>query len=191
MLVSPELELALKNSGVNPEDYAPAYTRESAGLDLYNAGPAYEIRPAMSPNAICMTEQQIANGQLVQIPKMLETWDQIEKSERDACCKCLIPTGLRLALPSGWVALIRGRGSVSKTPLLYRAGVIDPGYTGEIWVNAINVGPVPYTIEAGAKLPFQIIVVPFASAFEATTDEKFQEYVENAKRRSGQLGSSD
>jgi len=50
-----------------------------------------------------------------------------------------IPTGLHIALPHSYAGLILERGSVTKTPLKVRAGVIDPGYTGEIFVNAINV----------------------------------------------------
>ena len=52
--------------------------------------------------------------------------------------KILIPTGLRIIVPEGYVALIQERGSITKTPLKVRAGVIDRGYTGEIFVNAVK-----------------------------------------------------
>ena len=95
------------------ESYAPAYSGESAGLDLYNSGPSVTIKPV---------------------------------SDFSYQNKILIPTGLRVIVPEGYVALIQERGSITKTPLKVRAGVIDRGYTGEIFVNAVNVSQNEFTI---------------------------------------------
>ena len=44
---------------------------------------------------------------------------------------------------------------ITKTPLKVRAGVIDRGYTGEIFVNAVNVSQNEFTLQQHQKLPFQ------------------------------------
>ena len=50
-----------------------------------------------------------------------------------------IPTGIKLALPKNTVGLIKERGSVTKSGLFVRAGVIDPGYTDEVFINFVNL----------------------------------------------------
>jgi len=103
----------------------------------------------------------------------------------------LVPTGLHINLPSDWVGLIRGRGSITKTPLIVRAGVIDPGYTGQIFVATMNTSSDSYTIQPRAKLPFQMVVVPFRNDFNIVSKSIFDGGVAEAKRRTGKIGSSD
>lgn len=105
--------------------------------------------------------------------------------------KRLMPTGLHLAVPPNYVALIRERGSVTKTTLAVRAGVVDAGYTGEIFVGITNVGPLDWLIPAGAKSPFQILVVPVLNEFKAMPLQGFSWHVQNSKRGAGKIGSSD
>ena len=103
----------------------------------------------------------------------------------------LIPTGLHLQLPDRhWVALIKERGSVIKTGLVLRAGVIDFGYEGEIFV-AVDVHNETY-LEHGDKLPFQLLIQKFEpddTTFEITNDPIPSSKI--SERGDGCLGSSD
>ena len=140
------------------ESYAPAYSGESAGLDLYNSGPSVTIKPVKD-----FTYQN----------------------------KVLIPTGLRIIVPEGYVALIQERGSITKTPLKVRAGVIDRGYTGEIFVNAVNVSQNEYTLQQHQKLPFQLVVVKCDNHFQEIKKEEYLNLTSENLRKDGIVGSSD
>lgn len=102
-----------------------------------------------------------------------------------------IPTGLHIALPSTFAGLILERGSITKTPLKVRAGVVDPGYTGEIFVNAVNVSGTNYSIKKGDKLPFQIVVVKCDNHFQVIDEGEYLEITKSSLRQTGQVGSSD
>jgi dUTP pyrophosphatase len=102
-----------------------------------------------------------------------------------------IPTGLHIALPQMYAGLILERGSITKTPLKVRAGVVDPGYTGEIFVNAVNVSDTSYIIKEGDKLPFQIVVVKCDNDFKVIDEDEYLEITKSSLRKSGQVGSSD
>lgn len=105
--------------------------------------------------------------------------------------KTLIGTGLKMQVPKGWVALIQERGSITKTPLKVRAGVIDSGYTGEVFVNLINTGSEEYTLESNQKLPVQIVVVKCDNEFSIVDESEYLSITDSAKRKLGQIGSSD
>ena len=102
-----------------------------------------------------------------------------------------IPTGVQLALPQGSVALIKERSSITKTGLIARAGVIDPGYTGQIFVNLVNIGSTNIILEHGEKLPVQIIVIPCYTNFKVIGTKEYLEITQNAKRGKSALGSTD
>lgn len=101
----------------------------------------------------------------------------------------LIPTGLHINLPKNMVGLILDRGSISKTAFVRRAGVIDPGYKGEIFVNLVNLDL--STIKLGDKLPVQLVVVPFISDYKEVTLEEYNTMTSTSKRGDGALGSSN
>lgn len=105
--------------------------------------------------------------------------------------KILIPTGLRIIVPEGYVALIQERGSVTKTPLKVRAGVIDRGYTGEIFVNAVNISQSNFTLEKYQKLPFQLVVVKCDNHFKEITGQEYLNLTDSHQRKDGKVGSSD
>jgi dUTP pyrophosphatase len=105
--------------------------------------------------------------------------------------RTLISTGLRLFVPLGYVALIQERGSITKTPLKVRAGVIDSGYTGEVFVNCINTSSQEYTIEKNSKLPFQIVIVKCDNQFDVISQEEYINLSQSSRRGDGKIGSSD
>lgn len=104
--------------------------------------------------------------------------------------KVLVPTGLHLAVPKGWVALILDRGSMCKTDLVKRCGVIDAGFFGEIFVNLYTCAS-KTTIKRGEKLPVQIVCLPIDNEYRPLSKEEYDELTSDAKRGKGQIGSSD
>ena len=149
----------LTANDINPQNYKPAYGGESVGLDLYYPG----------DKPIIIDE------------------DQAMDTNFSNARKVLIPTGVRIALPLGYVALVQDRGSISKTKLIRRAGVIDPGYTGEIFVNLFGKG----TIMPGDKLPVQLVVIKAETDYNTVSLEEFEKLTADSKRGEGKTGSSD
>jgi len=120
-----------------------------------------------------------------------EIWPVTELHVRELASQ-LIPTGIHLILKSSEVGLILERGSVVKTQLKVRAGVIDPGFTGQVFVNCVNLGTHPHLIQAGTKLPFQLVVTPIVRPTMALVEDINAELARiKTNRRAGQIGSSD
>ena len=75
-------------------------------------------------------------------------------------CWSLIPTGLHIGLPPNTVGYVCPRSGLAakyRITVTNAPGVIDPGYTGEIFVNLINLGHLPYTIQRGDRIAQLII----------------------------------
>ncbi len=149
-----------------------AYDSESAGLDLYNIGPDLFI-PGVTQTPYA------------------DDFKSLSSNSKAKFFKTLMPTGIKVRIPRGFVGLIKERGSVVKTPLTVRAGVIDSGYTGEIFVNIVNLATVSFEIKTNAKSPFQLIVVPCDNSFALCTKEQYEHYTQTSKRNIGAIGSSD
>lgn len=67
--------------------------------------------------------------------------------------KSLIPTGIRLALPPGYVGLIWPRSGLAVDHALdCGAGVIDSQYRGEIKVLLFNHGDADYHVKSGDRI---------------------------------------
>lgn len=77
--------------------------------------------------------------------------------------RCLIPTGLFLAIPENWEAQIRPRSGLAikqGITCLNTPGTIDADYRGEIKVILINLSQEPQTINDGdriAQMVFQSV----------------------------------
>ena len=155
----------LNMNDVNPESYLPAYGGESVGLDLYNTGENITI----------------VHG----------SYNSVTRNYYESNNTTLISTGLKIKVPEGYVALIQERGSITKTPLKVRAGVVDPGYTGEVFVNCVNTGNSAYTLYANQKLPFQIIVVKCDNHFNVVSEDEYLNLSSESRRMGGKVGSSD
>lgn len=170
IMLTNELVDVLERQGISPEDYQPAYGGESIGLDLYYTGG--------KPLVIDGNEK-----------KIFRNLDALFKGSARCESKVLIPTGVHIVLPKGYVASIRDRGSISKTDFIRRAGEIDPGYTGEIFVNLYAIKPT--VIEPGQKLPVQLIVKKAETNYHVISKEEFQALTATAERGRGKTGSSD
>lgn len=71
----------------------------------------------------------------------------------------LVTTGLRVAIPAGWVGFVKDRSSMAARRIYSHGGVIDAGYRGEIKLILSNAGEEPFTISAGDKVA-QLVVIP-------------------------------
>jgi dUTP pyrophosphatase len=87
--------------------------------------------------------------------------------------RCLVPTGLALAIPVGFEGQIRPRSglAVKKGLTLVNApGTIDADYRGEVKVVIINHGTDPVTITSGERIA-QLIIAPVLRACITLVDE--------------------
>jgi dUTP pyrophosphatase len=72
----------------------------------------------------------------------------------------LVPTGLTIALPSGYEAQVRPRSGLAAkhgVTVLNAPGTIDADYRGEIGVLLINHGPAPFAIRRGERIAQLVI----------------------------------
>jgi dUTP pyrophosphatase len=70
-----------------------------------------------------------------------------------------IQTGIKVAIPRGYVGLIWDKSGISLKGVHRLAGVVDAGYRGEVQVVMINLGNAPYEIKKGMKIA-QILIQP-------------------------------
>lgn len=68
-------------------------------------------------------------------------------------------TGIHIAVPEGWVALVRDRSSVALRGGVTVAGVIDSAYRGEVQVLMYNLSAEPLVFKLGERIA-QLVVVP-------------------------------
>ena len=78
----------------------------------------------------------------------------------------MVPTGLAIALPSGFEAQVRPRSGLAAkhgVTVLNSPGTIDADYRGEISVILINHGEAPFSIRRGERIA-QMVVAPVVQA---------------------------
>ncbi len=74
--------------------------------------------------------------------------------------RAMVPTGLHLAIPAGYVGLVWDRsGLAAQHGIHCLAGVIDSGYRGEVKVVLHNLGEDDFTVERGMRIA-QVLVQP-------------------------------
>lgn len=74
--------------------------------------------------------------------------------------RCLIPTGLRIALPAGYEAQVRPRSGLALkhgVTVLNTPGTIDADYRGEICIILVNLGQEPFVINDGDRIAQMVI----------------------------------
>ena len=84
----------------------------------------------------------------------------------DPMRRAILPTGIRVAVPSGYEMQIRPRSglavkfgiSLPNTP-----GTIDSDYRGPLGVALINLGTEPYTFQHGDRIA-QVVIAPVIHA---------------------------
>ena len=91
-----------------------------------------------------------------------------------------IPTGIALGFPAGYGALVEDRSGLALRGLTTLAGVIDPGYRGEIKVVITNLAPIPHSIFPGDRIAQMRIVRRIEASFELV--ESLDEERDGARR---------
>lgn len=81
--------------------------------------------------------------------------------------RALVPTGIALAIPLGWVGLVHPRSGLAAKhgiTIVNAPGTVDAGYRGEILVNLLNTDPSnSITISPGDRIA-QIVFQEVARA---------------------------
>ena len=74
--------------------------------------------------------------------------------------RCLVPTGLYIALPPGTEAQIRPRSGLALKKgitVLNAPGTIDADYRGEIGIILINLSQEPFEIQDGERIAQMVV----------------------------------
>lgn len=99
----------------------------------------------------------------------------------------LVPTGLRVQIPTGYEMQIRPRSSLALkhgVTLPNTPGTIDSDYRGPLGVIMINLGQQPYAIQHGERIA-QAVVAPVTRAAYVIATE-----LEQTGRGEGGFGST-
>lgn len=101
--------------------------------------------------------------------------------------RCLVPTGLYIALPSGTEAQIRPRSGLALKKgitVLNAPGTIDADYRGEIGIILVNLSQEPFVIQDGERIA-QMVVARYEQASWNVADS-----LEETERGEGGFGHS-
>ena len=81
-----------------------------------------------------------------------------------------IPTGIKIAVPEGYVGLLWDKSGISLRGIHRLAGVIDSGYRGEVKVVMVNIGEDLFRVEKGMRIA-QLLIQPAVEVNVVETDE--------------------
>lgn len=101
--------------------------------------------------------------------------------------RCLVPTGLYIALPAGTEAQIRPRSGLALKKgitVLNSPGTIDADYRGEIGIILINLSQEPFVIQDGERIA-QMVIARYEQARWKPVDS-----LEETERGEGGFGHS-
>ncbi len=99
----------------------------------------------------------------------------------------LVPTGIAVAVPQGYVGLIAPRSGLAikyGISLVNSPGILDAGFRGEIHAIVINEGEEAFDYARGDRIA-QLVVVPFAEQQFEVVDE-----LPDSDRGEGGFGST-
>ena len=101
--------------------------------------------------------------------------------------RVLVPTGLVLAVPSGFEAQVRPRSGLALkhgVTVLNAPGTVDADYRGEVGVLLINHGQEPFVIVRGERIA-QLVIAPVTRA-----NLVVKEHLSSTGRGGGGFGST-
>ncbi|MBQ8225069.1 MAG: dUTP diphosphatase [Bacteroides sp.] len=99
--------------------------------------------------------------------------------------RCLVPTGLYIALPPGFEAQVRPRSGLAikkGITVLNSPGTIDADYRGEICIILINLSQETFVIEDGERVAQMVIARHEQAAWQPV------EVLEDTERGAGGFG---
>lgn len=95
-----------------------------------------------------------------------------------------VPTGIAMEFPSTHGALVEDRSGLAVKGVTTLAGVIDPGYRGEIKIVLTNLTAAPVELKAGDRIAQLRIVQRIEASFEEVAE------LGVAERGAGGFGST-
>ena len=96
-----------------------------------------------------------------------------------------VPTGIAMAVPAGYVALIWDKSGIAhKRGIKSLGGVVDAGYTGEIFAGMVNTGSEPQSFAVGDKIA-QLLIQKVEHPEIIEVDE-----LDDTARGEGRFGST-
>lgn len=101
--------------------------------------------------------------------------------------RCLVPTGLYIALPEGYEAQVRPRSGLAikkGITVLNSPGTIDADYRGEICIILVNLSNEPFVIEDGERVAQMVIARHEQAEWEET------DTLDETERGAGGFGHS-
>jgi dUTP pyrophosphatase len=101
--------------------------------------------------------------------------------------RCLMPTGMAIALPHGFEAQVRPRSGLAVkhgVTVLNAPGTIDCDYRGEVKVPLINLGQEDFVIARGDRIA-QMVIAPVTRIHWTETES-----LDETARGAGGFGSS-
>lgn len=101
--------------------------------------------------------------------------------------RCLVPTGLYIALPKGYEAQVRPRSGLAikkGITVLNSPGTIDADYRGEICIILVNMSNEPFVIEDGERVAQMVIARHEQAEWEET------DTLDETERGAGGFGHS-
>lgn len=101
--------------------------------------------------------------------------------------RCLVPTGLYIALPQGTEAQIRPRSGLALkrgVTVLNSPGTIDADYRGEVRIILVNLSAEPFEIRDGERIA-QMVVARYEQA-----EWSLVECLDDTERGAGGFGHS-
>lgn len=101
--------------------------------------------------------------------------------------RCLVPTGLFMALPVGYEAQVRPRSGLAikkGITVLNTPGTIDADYRGEVCVILVNLSAEDFVIEDGERIAQMVI------ARHEQVEWKSVEVLDETERGAGGFGHS-
>src|SRR5216684_148979 len=99
----------------------------------------------------------------------------------------LVPTGLAVAIPSGFKGQVRARSGLAVRhglTVLNAPGTIDADYRGEVQVLLVNLGGAPFTVSRGMRIA-QLVIAPSLRARMIETAR-----LDDTVRNTGGFGST-
>lgn len=96
----------------------------------------------------------------------------------------IINSGVHMEIPRGYVGMVKSKSGLNVKHDLTAEGVVDSGYTGNIFVKLYNHGDRDYTFEKGDKIT-QVVILPIPDVELELTD-----HFEETERGNNGFGSS-
>lgn len=138
-----------------------------------------KIKIALDPGAFMPTRAHDFDGGL-DFYAMNDVWLRPQGSE-------FFDTGVHIAVPRGYVGLVKSRSGLMRKNSIDTDGTIDADYTGSIGITLINHSGADVYIKRGDRIA-QLVIVP--CLLPRTEDFELVDELEETERGNGGFGST-